>query len=122
MAFLVSWLTSAIAAAVAVWLLPGLQPVGDQLTSIVVFSLAVALINASIRPIMHALSLPLSIITLGIFHLVVNGVALLIASWLSVNVFGIGVQIADFGSAFFGAIVISIVSSIVGGIVGADNN
>ncbi|MBR3313764.1 MAG: phage holin family protein [Atopobiaceae bacterium] len=120
MAFIASWLTSAIAAAVAVWLIPGLEPVGDRLTSIVVFSLAIALVNASVRPIMQMLSLPLTILTLGIFHLVVNGAALLIASWLSVNVFGVGVQIMNFGSAFFGAIVISIVSSIVGSIIGSN--
>ena len=120
MAFFASWLTSAIAAAVAVWLIPGFEPVGDKLTSIVVFSLAIALVNMSVRPIMQFLSLPLTILTLGIFHLIVNAAALLIASWLSVNIFGMGVHIINFGSAFIGAIVISVVSSVVGSIIGAD--
>lgn len=120
MSFFATWLTTAIAAAVATWLIPGLVPMGDQLTSIAVFALSIALVNASVRPIMQALSLPLTVLTLGIFHLVVNGVALLIASWLSLNVLGMGVYIDGFGSAFIGAIVISIVSSLVGGIIEKD--
>ena len=120
MSFLATWLSTAIAAAVATALIPGLVPLGDQLTSVVVFSLSIALVNASIKPIMQTLSLPLTILTLGIFYLVVNGAALLIASWVSVNILGSGVYITDFGSAFLGAIVISIVSSFVSNIIGAE--
>ena len=84
-------------------------------------SLLISLVNASIRPIMQALSLPLTILTLGIFHLVVNGAALLIASWLTTNILHMGVYIDGFGAAFFGSIIISIVAAIVGPIVGADD-
>ena len=120
MAFLGTWLATALAASVAVWLIPGLVPMGDQLVSIAVFALGIALVNASIRPIMQALSLPLTIVTLGFFHLVVNAAALLIASWLSLNLLGTGVYIVGFWDAFFGAIVISIVSSVVEGIIGVE--
>ena len=121
MKFLATWLSTGIAAAVAVWLIPGLQPMGDTIPSIAIFALGISLVNASIRPIMQALSLPLTILTLGIFHLVVNGAALLIASWLTTNILHMGVYIDGFGSAFFGSIVISIVAAIVGPIVGADD-
>lgn len=118
LSFLGTWLATAIASAVAVWLVPGLVPMGDELTSIAIFSLAIALINASIRPIMRVLSLPLTIITLGFFHLVVNAAALLIASWLTVNILHAGVYIVGFWDAFWGAIIISIVGAIVSSIIG----
>ena len=121
MSFLVNWLVSAIACAITTFLLPGFVPIGNQFMSIILFSLSVALVNASVKPIMQALSLPLTILTLGIFHLVVNGAALLIASWLTQNILHMGVYIDGFGSAFFGSIIISIVASIVGPIVGADD-
>ncbi|MBR3316848.1 MAG: phage holin family protein [Atopobiaceae bacterium] len=121
MSFILTWLSTAVAAAVATWVLPGLVPMGETLSSILIFALAIALVNASIRPIMHTLSMPLTVLTLGIFHLVVNGVALLIASWLSTSILGMGVYVVSFWDALLGSIIISIVSSIVGGIVGADD-
>jgi putative membrane protein len=69
---------------------------------------------------MHFVSFPITILTLGIFHLVVNALALNIASWLSLNLFNVGVYVVDFWAAFWGAIIISIVSAIVGSIVGVD--
>lgn len=120
MKFFAQWLATAVAAAVATWLIPGFVPLGDTLTSVIVFALAIALVNASIRPIMQALSLPLTILTLGFFHLVVNALALMLASWLSQNLLHMGVYVTGFWAAFFGSIVISLVSSVVGSIMGVE--
>lgn len=121
MKFIMTWLVTAIAAAAACWLVPGMIVLGDYM-GILLFALAIALVNASIRPIMHIISLPITIITLGIFHFVVNALALNVASWLSLNLFHAGVYVEDFWAALWGSIVISIVSSIVGSIVGVDND
>lgn len=120
MQFILTWLVTAVAASVATWLVPGMVVLGDT-PGIILFALAIALVNASIRPIMHAISLPVTIITLGIFYFVVNALALNLASWISLNVFGMGVYVTDFWAALWGSIIISIVSSIVGAIVGVDD-
>ena len=62
------------------------------------------------------ISLPLTIITLGIFQLVVNSFMLELASYLSVNLLGVGISIASFGSAFMGSILVSIMRSILDGV------
>jgi putative membrane protein len=121
MSFLVNWLVSAIACAITTFLLPGFVPIGNQFMSIILFSLSVSLVNASVKPIMQTLSLPLTVLTLGIFHFVVNALALMLASWLSINVFGAGVNVTSFMWAIIGSIVLSLVSSIVSGIVGVDD-
>ena len=120
MSFLLTWLVTAIAAAVAVWLVPGMIVLGE-IPGILIFAICIALVNAIIRPIMHAISLPITILTLGIFHFVVNALALNLASWLSLNLFHIGVYVVDFWAALFGSIIISIVSAIVGSIVGLND-
>ena len=101
-------------------LVPGMEVEGGYM-GIFVFALAIALVNASIRPIMQAISLPITILTLGIFHFVVNALALNLASWLSLNLFHIGVYVVDFWAALFGSIIISIVSAIVGSLVGLND-
>lgn len=120
MSFITNWLVTAIACALTTFLLPGFVPIGSQYLSIILFSLAVALVNASVRPIMQTLSMPLTVLTLGIFHFVVNALSLMIASWLSINVFGAGVNVTSFGWALVGSFILSILSSIVGAIVGTD--
>ena len=106
----------------AVAIVPGITPVGENSTiAIVMMALALSLVNASVKPIAQALSLPLTVLTLGIFYLVMNAFMLELAAWLSTTILGSGVQVASFGSAFFGSIVISIVNSIVDSIIGVDD-
>ena len=115
MQFLITWLVTSVAAAAACWIVPGMVVMGGYM-GIIAFALAIALI----KPIMQIISLPITVLTLGIFYLVVNALALNIASWLCLNLFHVGVYVVDFWSALLGSIVISIVSAIVGGIVGVD--
>ena len=121
MGFFVRWIVTAIAVAVTVWLVPGVSVIGSQIWVGVLFlSLILALINMSVKPILQLLSLPVSVITLGLFYLVVNTLMLYLAAWLANSLFGIGFEIATFGSAFVAAIVISIVSVFLNGVIGAD--
>ena len=118
MKFVVRWLITAIAVAAAVWLIPGIQIVGgsDAALGIALASLALALVNMFIKPIVQVLSCPLVILTLGLFYLVINALMLELAAWLTTTFFQIGISIDGFGSAVLGAIVISLVSMIANAI------
>ena len=122
MNFIVRWLVTAIAVGVAVWLVPGIEIVGgtEAWAAIAIFGLILSLINISVKPVMQVLSLPITVITLGIFYLVVNTLMLYVAAWLANGIFQVGIDIATFGSAFVASIVISIVSGIMNALVGSD--
>jgi putative membrane protein len=63
------------------------------------------LINAFVRPVAKLLSLPVIVLTLGLFILLINAAMLLLADWLTASL-----DIEDFGSALWGAVIVSIVS------------
>lgn len=121
MRFLLQWLGCAISIAAAVWIVPGTAFIGGSSAwmSAAVVALFLALINLSVKPLLQVLSLPVTVLTLGIFALVVNALMLELASWLSSGLFGVGIYFAGFGSAFFAAIIVSIVGAIVNGLTGA---
>jgi putative membrane protein len=123
---IVRWLITAIAVAVAIWIVPGLEIVGiggtDITVSIVVLAALLALLNTFIRPILQVISLPITIITLGIFALVVNTSMLYLASWLGGNLFSISLNIESFLSALLASIIISVVSMILNALTGVNDN
>ena len=121
MNFIIRWIATAVAVGVAVWIVPGITAVGNDGTiAVVVMALVLSLINISVKPIMQVISLPITVLTLGIFYLVVNALMLELAAWAATGLFASGIAIDGFGSALLGSIVISIVSSIVNGILGGD--
>jgi putative membrane protein len=69
-------------------------------------------VNAIIRPILVLLSLPLEILTLGLFIFVINAFMLLLTSWIAPAV-GVGFRVDKFLAALFGALIISIVSFVL---------
>ena len=120
MKFILRWLAIAIGTYAAIRLVPGIYPIGDNgYIAVAAFSLALAFINSVIKPVVQFLSLPFTIITLGIFYLVVNALLLNLASWLSLNIFPSGIMVATFSDGFVGAIIISIISAIINAITGA---
>lgn len=112
-----------IAVAVAVWLVPGIEVGGTVSTwaGVLIIALIIALLNMTIKPILQLFGLPITVITLGIFYIIINTALLYLASWLANGLFGIDFIIATFGSGFVASIVISIVSSIMNGLLGADS-
>lgn len=114
MRFLLNWLLTSIAIAIATFLVPGIQPFGmaDARVCFAFVGLFLNIVDSLVKPFLTVISLPLTIITLGIFQLVVNSFMLELASYLSVNLLGAGISIASFGSAFMGSIV-SIMRSIL---------
>ncbi|APS41366.1 MULTISPECIES: phage holin family protein [Weissella] len=67
------------------------------------------ILNALVKPVLHVLALPFTIISFGLFGLVINGVVL----WLTAWVVGDGFRFASFGWAVFIAIVMSVVNMII---------
>ncbi|OGB92839.1 MAG: hypothetical protein A3G35_01955 [candidate division NC10 bacterium RIFCSPLOWO2_12_FULL_66_18] len=105
-AFVIRWVATALAIGVAAQVLPGIQV--DGLWAAIVAALLLGLVNVTLRPILLLLTLPLTVVTLGLFALVVNGAMLvLVASVVK------GVHVAGFGSAVLGAILISLVGSLL---------
>ena len=97
MNFIIRWIVTAISVAAAVWLVPGIEILSNSASwvGIVFFALILSLINMSIKPILQILSLPVTVLTLGIFYLVVNTLLLYIAAWLANGLFGAGFYIAS---------------------------
>ncbi|WP_418968532.1 phage holin family protein [Alloscardovia omnicolens] len=112
--FLINWLILTIATGITVSLLPGLHMVGNySWISYGSFALFLALINASIKPILHIFTLPLTFLTFGLSALVVNTFCFEVASVLSHEVFAVGISSDGFGWSFIGAIAVSVVSHLL---------
>ncbi len=119
MSFILRWIVTAIAVGVAVWLVPGIEVLDSQAwIGVILTALILSLVDIAIKPILQVLSLPITIITLGIFYLVVNTLLLYLAVWIANSIFGIGFDIASFGSGFVASIIISIVSTIANLFIG----
>lgn len=119
--FIVRWVITAVAVSFAIALVPCLVLPADNATvAIMVISAFLALINVTIKPILQALSLPLSILTVGIFALVVNTAMLYLAVWCASTFFFLDVYITNFTSAFIACIIISIATYILSNVTALD--
>lgn len=118
MAFLGEWLVTFIATVCAINLVPGIVAVGGPWVGPLACALVLSLVNASIKPLLQVIGLPITVLTLGIFYLIINALMLEFASWLSRAVLGVGIYIESFWAAFIGAIIISIVSTVLSAITG----
>jgi putative membrane protein len=108
MGFIVRLLVNAAALWVATAIVPGVTYTGGPLPLLGV-ALVFGVINATLRPLAKILTFPLIILTLGIFALVINGLMLWLTSSLSESL-GLGFHVHGFWPAFWGAIVVSLVS------------
>jgi|SRR5262245_11809243 len=111
MPFVVRTLVNAAALWVATQIVPGVSFDGGLLAFLGV-ALVFGVINATLRPLTKILTFPLIIVTLGIFALIVNGLMLWLTSSLSRSL-GLGFHVSGFWAAFFGALVVSIVSALL---------
>lgn len=116
MRFIIRLIASAVALGAAAWIVDGITVTGDDTTSQVITLLVVALIfgviNAIVRPILTLLSLPVVLLTLGLFLVVINGAVLALVGWIA-GVLDVPFEIEGFWAAVLGAIVISIVSFLI---------
>lgn len=102
-----NWIISAVSLLVVAWLFPNIW--FDSVGAAFVTAFVLGLVNAILRPILQVLALPITIVTFGIFALVINAGMLLLTSHVVS-----GFHVATFTTAFFGSIVLSFVSAILG--------
>lgn len=100
---LLRWLILAVAIMLAAYLFNGIQIAGFG--TALFAALALGILNALFRPVLLILTLPINILTLGLFTFVINAVLLLMTSGL----IG-GLVVSSFGSALLGSLIISVVS------------
>ncbi len=103
---IVHWIVSALAIVVAAYLIPGISV---TLVGALVLAVVLGIINVFFKPVFTLLTLPINIVTLGIFSLIVNALLILLA-----GVIVPGFQVDGFWSAFFFSIVLSLVNALFG--------
>jgi putative membrane protein len=113
----IQWLISAVAIAVAAWIVPGIAVRGEEWVALAVSAIVLGLVNALVRPVLLLLTLPITLLTLGLFFFVINALTLMLASWLTTNLFGVGLVIDGFWSALVGALLISAVGAVLSGLL-----
>jgi len=99
--FLVRLLVTALGLWAATAIVPGVTIHG--LGSLIGAALLLGLVNAVIRPIILILTLPLTLLTLGLFIFVVNGISLALVAWLMP-----GFTLSGFGAAILGSIIVGL--------------
>lgn len=115
MGILIIWIINAVALLAVGYLLPGVTI--DGFGSALIAALVLGFINSIIRPIFIILTIPLTIVTLGLFLVVIN--ALLF--WLAGSIFS-GFSVNSFWWALFGALIYSIISSFFIGLLSKGNH
>ena len=116
MSILIRLIVNAAALWVATQLVPGVTYMGGGLPFFGV-ALVFGVVNTIIRPVAKLLTFPLIIVTLGIFLFFINGLMLWLTSRLSAAL-GLGFHVAGFWPAFWGAMVVTVVSTLLSLMVG----
>lgn len=108
---LLLWILNALALLALPYVLPSISV--DSFVSALVAALVLGLVNASLRPILVILTLPVTLLTMGLFLFVVNGLLF----WMVGSILA-GFHVGGFWSGIFGAIVYSIISWLLTSLVG----
>jgi putative membrane protein len=124
--FLTWLLTNAVALAIAAALFDGIRfggpnqgqaEITQKLLPLLLVALIMGAVTSFVKPVLQILSIPLIIVTLGLFLLVINALMLIFTAWLA-GIFGIGFHVDGFWSAVGGAIVITLVTWVLDGLIG----
>ena len=109
MGFLLRVLLNGLAIFAAAWLVPGVYLAGP--VPAVIAGLILGVVNALVRPILIILTLPFTLITLGLFLFIVNAICLALTAALVP-----GFEISGFFAAFLGALIVTVVSWVLSGL------
>ena len=107
MKILLNWLVSTLAMVIAAYIVNGFWAGAVTLSSFwaaLIAALVLGIVNALIKPVLMILSLPITLLTLGLFALVINALTVLLVSWIVP-----GFSIAGFGVAIIFSLVLSII-------------
>lgn len=113
--FLLKWLINTVALYVAVAFVPGITPQSDNWLSFIWLAAIFGLLNSVIRPFIKILSCPLIVLSLGLFMLIINTMMFSLAGQIGTN-FKVGFTVDNFMAAFWGAMVVSLVSMVLQGL------
>lgn len=100
---LVRWICFALALIFTAWLIPGIEV--SSIWAAMLACVIIALINAFVKPVIQIITLPINILTIGIFSLVINALLFMLAGWITP-----GIEVESFLSALLGSIVFSLLS------------
>jgi putative membrane protein len=103
---IIHWLITAIAILIAAYLIPGIDV---TFIGALVLAIVLALINVFLKPLINLITLPLNILTLGLFSLVVNALLIILAGMIVP-----GFTVNGFWPAFFFAILVSLINALFG--------
>jgi putative membrane protein len=116
---LIRLLINAVALLVAALIVPGIHlsaargyPSPGELLALGIVALIFGCVNVFIRPIVLLLTLPITILTLGLFTFVVNALMLILTSWIAQGM-ALGFRVDGFWSGFLGALIVSAVSYVL---------
>lgn len=114
--FLIRLLVNALALSIAAWWVPGIR-MSDGFLDVLWIALVFGVVNAILKPILMLLSLPVLLITLGLFTFVINAALLMLTAALVG-----GFSVDGWGAALLGSIAVSVVSVVLGILVGDDGD
>jgi putative membrane protein len=119
MLILLRLVVNAVGLLVTAWIVPGIHlgaagphPTKHDWITLLIVALIFGVLNAVIRPILIILSLPLELLTLGLFTFVINAFMLLLTSWIAQGM-GLGFAVDGFLAALLGSLIISVISFVL---------
>lgn len=119
--WIVRWLIITASVAAAAWVVPGIRMEdGRGLSAVLIMGAVLAVVNMLVRPVLAFLSCALIFLTLGLFLLVINALTFWLSARIAADVFNAGFEVDGFWPAFFGAIIVSVVSWVLTGFVPDD--
>lgn len=113
MKLVLRWVITSLALFVAALIVPGIRVEGNAWYVYAAMAVILGLVNAIVRPLLKFLTCPLILLTLGLFLLVINGLSLWLAAEIAQRWFNVGYYVDSFWAAFFGALIVSVVSVVL---------
>lgn len=112
MQFIYRWLVTSVAVAIAAAIVPGIEVTGNAWAAVLVTALILGLLNATLGLVLKIGTIGCIVMSLGLFTLVINAGMLWLAGWVSGELLNLGFTVDGFWPAFWGGIIVSIVSGI----------
>lgn len=113
------WLTTLIVGGSGqngVWIVPFEDSVWGYIGTLLLVAFVFGLVNSIIGPFVRIVSIPLYILTLGLFGLVVNGLLLMLTAWVT-GLFGFGLEVETFWWGVLAALVMSVITAVLSAIL-----
>jgi len=123
MKFLIRWISIALAVALAIQFVPGIEIDYGSNTwwTLIVFGLMFGLVNATLGNLLKLFSFPLMIVSIGLFGIVVNAIMLMFTAWITNGLLGTGLIINGFWPAVGASIIISLITMVMTALLSSDD-